>query len=190
METFILVVGAIVCISMVVGALIACFVTYRYCLFRVTEIENDDDAAADRFLDVLDHAHHELLIHDDGDRFEGSVYENDEAIQAVRDHLEAKPDLRIRCLLNFNEGVKMANLSTEYADRFQVRYLHRRPVDDFHFKIADGGKMSYLSTHRKGSSHRKGEIYDGTEASKRTRKLRIGGLVEDFYNGFDKAWAE
>ena len=81
----------------------------------------------------------------------------------------------------------MAALGEKYGPRFQVRYLGQRPSNDVHFKIADGGKMAYLSVHPKGVAERKGQIIEDMGASDRTRKRCLGGLIEDFNEGFEKA---
>lgn len=159
----------------------------RHSFIRVTDVENDNEHAIKRFLDVLDKAEREFLVHDDGDKTEGTLYENEKTVQAVRERLQTFPDLQIRCLLNFNADVKMAELGEEYGSRFQVRYLHQRPADDVHFKIADGGKMAYLSIHPKGVTERKGQIFEDIGAHERVRKRRLGGLIEDFNDGFAKA---
>ena len=103
--------------------------------------------------------------------------------------LRACPGLKIRCLLNFNAGAKMAALSEEFDGRFQVRYLHQRPVDDVHFKIADGGEMAYLSSHPRGVTDREGQIIENMGAPAFVRRRRLGGLISDFNEGFDKAHA-
>lgn len=163
------------------------FRAYRHCQFDIVAVTNDNSEAMARFAEALNHANNELLIHDDGDKVDGSIYNDDSVIQTVRDRLNNCPDLRIRCLLNFNEDVKATKLSDEFNERFQVRYLHQRPVDDIHFKIADRGKWAYLSTHRKGNPERDGEVCDGTRASERVREYYVGDLLEAFEDGFEKA---
>lgn len=166
------------------------FKAYRHCQFDIVAVTNDNSEAMSRFSEALDHANSELLIHDDGDKVDGSIYDDDSVIQAVRDRLNNCPNLRIRCLLNFNEDVKATKLSDEFNERFQVRYLYQRPVDDIHFKIADRGKWAYLSTHRKGSPERDGEVCDGTRASERVREYYVGDLLEAFDDGFEKAHSQ
>lgn len=163
---------------------------HQHCRFSTVAVINDNPEAIARFTETLDHASTELLIHDDGDEVEGSLYNDDSAIQAIRDRLNECPELEIRCLLNFNEGVRMKDLSDEFGKRFQVRYLHQRPVDDVHFKIADRGKWAYISTHRKGDTERDGEVCDGTRASERVRRYYVGDLLEAFDEGFEKAYLQ
>ena len=172
---------------MVVVTPVAVWVAWDYSFLRVTNVKNDSKDAIKHFLAVLGQAEHELLVHDDGDETEGTLYDDEDTVCAVRERLRTCPDLVIRCLLNFKADVRMTSLSEEYGDRFQVRYLHQRPADDVHFKIADGGKMAYLSIHEKGDTEREGQIIEDMGARAYVRKRRLGGLVQDFNEGFGKA---
>lgn len=163
------------------------FRAYQHCRFDIVAVTNDNSEAIAQFVHAVRRAEVELLIHDDGDKVDGSVYDDSSAIQAVRDRLNERPRLRMRCLLNFNENLGMAKLKDEFQDRFQVRYLHQRPVDDAHFKIADLGKWAYLSTHRKGDTVRSGKVCDGTHANERVRRAYVGDYLEAFDEGFAKA---
>ena len=187
MDVVILTVSAVVLMSVVVVAAVSVWMAYERSLLFVTDVNNDDEQAIKHFLAVLSSAEQELLVHDDGDKARGSLYDDEDTVQAVRERLRECPDLKIRCLLNFNEGVQLAALGGEYGSRFQVRYLHQRPADDVHFKIADGGKMAYLSTHPKGVAERKGCMVEDIGASERTRRRRLGGLIDDFNEGFERA---
>ena len=187
MTMLILAVSAVVLVAMVVVAAVSVWLTCEHSLIRVTDVKNDNDEAIAHFLAVLSHAERELLVHDDGDKAHGSLYEDEATVKAVRERLRTCPDLQIRCLLNFNQGVKMAALSKDHGSRFQVRYLGQRPADDVHFKIADGGKMAYLSTHPQGVAERKGCIIEDIGAHKSTRRRQVGGLIDDFNHGFDRA---
>ena len=160
---------------------------YENSRFGVRAVTNDDSAAIAHFNEVLSHASTELLIHDDGDQVAGTVYNNDATIEAVRERLEKYKHLKIKCLFNFDQDIKMTELCAEFGDRFEVRYLHKRPSDDVHFKIADRGKWAYLSTHPQGDHRRDGEICNGTRASKRVRQRFVGDLIEAFDDGFKDA---
>ena len=187
MDTLILVVSAIVLTSAVVVAVVAIWLASDYSFLHVTDVENDDEDAIRHFLAVLAKAERELLVHDDGDKTNGSLYDDENTVEAVRERLRKCPSLQIRCLLNFKADVRMAALSKEYGARFQVRYLHQRPDDDVHFKIADGGTMAYLSVHPRGVTERQGQVIEDLGAREYVRKRRLGGLIDDFNEGFDKA---
>lgn len=183
----ILTVSAIVLVLMVVAVAVSVWLAHKNSLLRITDVENDNEDAIRHFLAVLDQAERELLVHDDGDKTDGSLYDDEGTVDAVRERLRTCPALKIRCLLNFNEDVRMADLIDEYGDRFQVRYLRQRPVDDVHFKIADGGKMAYLSVHPKGVAERTGQVIEDMGAPEFVRKRRLASLIEDFNEGFEKA---
>ena len=183
----IVVVSAIVLVLLVVVAVVAVWLAHTHSLLRVTDVENDNEDAIRHFLTVLDRAEREFLVHDDGDKTDGSLYDEENTVEAVRERLQTCPSLKIRCLLNFNADVKMAALNGEYDGRFQVRYLHQRPVNDVHFKIADGGKMAYLSIHPKGVTERKGQVIEDMGAPEFVRRRRLGGLIDDFNKGFGEA---
>ena len=183
----ILIVSAIVLVSMVVAAAVSVWLAHAHSLLRVTDVENDNEDAIRHFRAVLDQAEREFLVHDDGDKTEGSLYNDEDTVEAVRKRLQTCPRLQVRCLLNFDQDVKMAALSEEYDGRFQVRYLHQRPVDDVHFKIADGGKVAYLSVHPRGVAERKGQVIEDMGAPEFVRRRHLGGLIDDFNDGFDKA---
>ena len=189
MDTLILVVSAIVLTSAVVVAVVYTWLVCEQSFLRITDVVNDDEDAIRHFLTVLGKAERELLVHDDGDKTNGSLYDDEKAVQAVRDRLQTCPDLKVRCLLNFKADIRMTALSEEYGTRFQVRYLHQRPVDDVHFKIADGGKMAYLSVHPRGVTERQGQVIEDLGAREYVRKRRLGGLIDDFNEGFAKAHA-
>lgn len=185
---WILVTSAIVLGFVVVATLVSVWLAHAHSLLHVRDVENDNKDAIRHFLTVLERAEREFLVHDDGDKTGGgSLYDDEDTIEAVRKRLRTCPNLKIRCLLNFNEGVGMAALSEEFEDRFQVRYLYQRPVDDVHFKIADYGEMAYLSSHPRGATERKGQIIEDIGAPEFVRKRRLGGLIDDFNEGFGKA---
>lgn len=187
---WILVLSAIVLVLVVVATMVSVWLAYQHSLLRVTDVDNDNKDAIRHFLTVLERAERELLVHDDGDdKTDGSLYDDENTVEAVRERLRTCQSLKIRCLFNFNAGVKMAALSKdkEFSDRFQVRYLHQRPADDVHFKIADGGKVAYLSSHPRGVIERRGKLIEDQGAPAFVRKRRIGGLTDDFDEGFAKA---
>ena len=143
---------------------------------------NDDDAATQMFLRVLRTAEKTLHVHDDGDKGNGSIYDDDDVVQAVRRQLEDRPELQIRCLFNDKADLKLVReLRAEYPDRFTVYYLSGpRPIGDVHYKIADGGVMGYLSSHEHGQPERNFKLLDCSAAKPRTRKKAFGKYLEQF----------
>ena len=183
-----LVMSATVLVLLMVAFLVSVWLAHQHSLLSVMDVENDNKDAIEHFLRVLGRAERELLVHDDGDdKTHGSLYDDEDTVKAVRERLQKCPSLRIRCLLNFNTGVKMAGLTKEFDDRFQVRYLGQRPENDVHFKIADGGQIAYLSSHEQRATRRMGQAIEDLGCREFVRKRRLGGLIDDFNRGFDKA---
>lgn len=74
---------------------------------------NDDDAAARMFMRVLGAAKESLVIHDDGDRIDGTVYEDECVIDAVRRQLRRHDALTIQCLFNYKEDLALVRRMSE-----------------------------------------------------------------------------
>lgn len=149
---------------------------------RVQSGGNDDQAAAQMFIHVLTKARETLVIHDDGDEREGSIYENDEVVQAVRHRLENCEELEIRCLFNDKADLRLVReIGAKHPDRFTVYYLRgARPVGDVHYKIADGGVIGHLSLHGHRQPERNFKLLDCSVARPSTRKRVFGKYLDQF----------
>ena len=91
---------------------------------RIQSGSNDDQAAVQMFIHVLKEARKSLVIHDDGDKREGSIYEDEDVVQAVRRQLENHQGLQIKCLFNDKEDLKLVQeIGAEHPDRFAVYYV-------------------------------------------------------------------
>ena len=151
---------------------------------RVTRGVNDDDTAAAMFICLVNEVENEMIIHDDGDNTEDSIYNNDKAIEAVRKRLGEQTDLTIKCFFNENENIKMVSLGEQFPGRFVVRHRQgERPDYDIHYKIIDGRK-GYLSVHDPGGRSRKYEMVDCTDSPQRIRHRMFG----KFYDQVKKEW--
>ena len=113
---------------------------------------NSDDHAKDTFIRMVNETNSLMVIHDDGNDFEDSIYNNEEVISALRDRLRKKRKARVKCLFNFpNQSLKFLELARldEFRERIEIWYrAGGRPCKDIHYKIVDGGKMVYLSEHK------------------------------------------
>ncbi len=126
----------------------------------ITELsaDNSDEKAANAMIDMVEQTCRELLIHDDGNNSVGSVYNNEQVLEAIRSRLRQRPRLRIRCLFNDNEPLKLLELaqSEDCRDRIEVWHVRGpRPLDDMHYKVVDRGKMVHLSFHAHRVDERK-----------------------------------
>lgn len=149
---------------------------------RVRSGVNDDEAAADMFIRVLSAAKESVVIHDNGDRIDGTVYEDERVINAVRQQLEKHQALKIRCLFNDREELALVQrIGAAYPDRFHAFYrCGPRPVGDVHYKIADGGVLGHLSAHGHRQPERSFKLLDCTQAKPRTRRSVFGKYLKQF----------
>lgn len=149
---------------------------------RVQDGVNDDEAAVAMFIRVLNAVQKTLVIHDDGNKMEGTVYDDDRVVQAVRRRLRENQQLNIRCLFNDRQDLELVKrMRSEFPGQFEVWYRQGpRPVGDIHYKIADDGAFGYLSTHRQGQPERRFKLLDCSAAKKRTRKIAFGRYLTRF----------
>ena len=150
---------------------------------------NDDDTAATTFTDILGRAQEALIVHDDGNKAKGTVYDNPVVIDAFRRQLADNESLHIRCLFNDREDLDLVRqMRSEFPDRFKVRYrIGARPPGDVHYKIADDGTIGHLSSHEHGQLERKFKLLDCSDAKQRTRKRALGKYIDQFEVGFAEA---
>lgn len=125
---------------------------------------NTNEQATSMFIDLLKKTRRTIDIHDDGNDFEDSMYNNDEVISTMRDCLDR--GVTIRCLFNDKErSLKILELvvSGNYGDRIRVNYLKSsRPDHDTHYKIVDGGRFVHLSNHAHGDDEREYRLRDAS----------------------------
>lgn len=149
---------------------------------RVQDGVNDDKSATTMFIDVLKAARYTLVIHDDGNKMKGTVYDDIGVVEAVRHQLAGNRALHIRCLFNDREDLDLVRqMRSEYPDRFKVWYRNgARPPRDVHYKIADGGVVGHLSSHGHRQPERKFKLLDCSDAKPRTRKSVFGKYLDQF----------
>ena len=175
----------VVCAWMVVGTII--MLRMLHTAFQIQYVQsaspaiNDDDSAVRSFLGMLNEALDSLIICDDGDDSDGSLYNNHRVIVAVRDKLGHNPAFGLRCLFNCDDNVlfrrELAN-----GRRVQVRILGSgEPLDGIHDKVIDGGTKASLSRHALGSKQRRYKSVDCTPVPPRYRG-RVADRVLGAYN--------
>lgn len=172
-------------VAIVAGAIVPAIVLWWWhwdsVNVRVQGGLNDDDTAATTFTDILRTAKRTLVIHDDGNKMAGTVYDDADVVEAVRRQLAGNQALRIRCLFNDREDLDLVRqMKSEYPDRFQVWYRKGpRPPGDIHYKIADGA-FGHLSSHGHGQPERRFKLLDCSDAKPRTRKRVLGKHLDQF----------
>ncbi len=125
---------------------------------------NDDSFAIGKFTDLLGRAQSNMTVYDDGNKMEGSLYMQQEVVEAVKKKLHDVPNFTMRCYFNFNEPTTLFRQTFDDDDRvtIQTRPTGEARPDDTHYKIIDGGKIAYLSQHEQGESKRKFQVIDCT----------------------------
>ena len=143
---------------------------------------NDDDTAASMFIDIFKRAQSTLVIYDDGNKMDGTIYEDPRVIAAVQEHLANNKELSVRCLFNDEDDLALVRtMRAEYPDRFEVWYRRsNRPLADVHYKIADEGAVGHISQHQHGQPERRFKLLDCTKAKPKTRRVALGEYLARF----------
>lgn len=165
---------------------------FQYADVTVTPAQvNDDDSAVNNFIELLDEARTSMILYDDGNNMDGSVYNDRRVIDAVRSKLRDNPDFKLQCLFNCNEDVLFRN---EFASEPQVEIRIRNDSGSesgVHYKIIDRGMKAYLSRHERGARERIYKIVDCKTVSKRHRRriaeAVLGKYTADFATAFSAA---
>ena len=155
----------------------------------IMDTPNSNESASQAFLYVIREAKNIVRIHDDGNNFSGSVYNNNDVIEEVLRRLSN--GVEIRCLFNQGEcrHLKMVErASKKHPDQFLVKVTKDgRPNDDIHGKVADDGIVAYLSRHELGSEDRKSRSFDCRRAKPKTRAMALGNYIKWFDEQFAEA---
>ena len=161
---------------------------------KVTPVQvNDDDSVVNYFIELLTEARTSMVVYDDGNNMDGSLYNDDRVIDAVRSKLRANPDFELRCLFNCDDDVEFRKV---LANEQQVEIRTHSDADSkskIHYKIIDEGEKAYLSLHELGATERKYRIVDCTSVSKRHRSYAaqsvLGKHTAHFARAFNAARA-
>ena len=154
---------------------------------------NDDASAVRSFLGMLNQAQESLIIYDDGDDSEGSLYNERRVIEAVQRKLRGNPVFEVRCLFNCDDNL-LFQREFKGERQVHVRIRNNGPSDDgIHYKIIDGGAKAYLSRHALGAKQRRYTIIDCTRVPPRHRghvaDSLLGTYKEDFEHAFEASAA-
>ena len=141
---------------------------------------NNDAQAAEMFLDLIRKTRRSIVIHDDGNDSQESVYNNDRVMAAFRDGIQ-KHGIQVRCLFNDAEPIKLLDLAREFPDNVSIWYVEGdRPTPDIHYKVVDGGRLVHLSEHQHRVSERGFVLRDGKWATSGTRRRISRAYREHF----------
>lgn len=189
---------------MIVGfewAILAVFVVAMLvCLFLMASVQGDlidetkrgvnsDEEAASMFLSLVTETRREIVIHDDGDDTDVSIYNSDQVLAALSERIEVD-DIQVRCLFNDEEpDLKLLRLAREHPENVHIWHMKgARPDHDTHYKIVDGGRLVHLSQHAHGESERMYVLRKPPAfATKGTRRRISQAYMETFEHGLKAA---
>ncbi len=118
-----------------------------------TNAINDDPAATEYFIDLLDEAQKKMTIYDDGNDMEESIYNNPKVIAAVQRKLGQNADFKIQCFFNFDHDLLFKQTFGNHP-QVDIRTGDNVAPKDVHYKIIDDGRKAYLSRHKLGANER------------------------------------
>ncbi len=149
---------------------------------RVTTGINDDDHAIAALLELVQEAKETLEVLDDGNNVPESVYNQETVVEALRHKLRHTSELEVTCYFNEDEDLLFRR---EFEGNPRV-HIHAgiqpggtRAVDQVHFKIADGGRLAYLTRHRPGENRREYRKLD----TRHFDDKRFGQVASTLYDG-------
>ena len=147
----------------------------------VSEMPPNSNAEAEQvFLDLLREAETEIVMYDDGDIGEGSLYQSPKVVEAIKTKLQENPEFRVRCVLNeMHDTLFERELVTILGVEIRRRSSNPSRV---HYKIIDGLK-AYVSCHQPGEAARNRRMIDCTNAPSRRQgrhPLALQRYFEDF----------
>lgn len=130
-------------------------------MIKIISGENTNEQAKDDFLRLIDEAKERIEIFDDGDDMEESIYQKEEVVAKVKEKLRQVKNFQIDCYFNDdNELLFRQELENEDGVRIIAGIDPSRPPDQTHYKIADNGRIAYLSEHGHKESERNYRFLD------------------------------
>ena len=178
----VLVITILVLAFTVAPAIIVCWWYWDSMKVEVVSGVNDDSTAASTFIKILERAQETLVIYDDGNKMEGTIYDDPNVIKSFRDCLTRNKSLIVSCLFNDKDNLDLVQIMrAEHPDRFKVWYRRgNRPPNDVHYKIADGGIVGHISAHAHGQPERRFKLLDCSAAKGRAKRIVFRKYLSSF----------
>lgn len=172
---FVLGAGVVLCLIVAVAIL------YRgWAFLQVSTVVdwNSDKTAEENFLALLEDAKESMVVYDDGNKMEGSIYQDKAIIDAVHLKLSENPNFRLSCYFNFDDNMPFTEAFEEHPCVRVVAGRGDRPDGDIHYKIIDGGLKAHISRHEFASKERRYRVIDCTRVPRRWRAHVANVLLE------------
>ena len=168
----------IVSIVVLVYAGIRFYRTVELLKIKVTEDTNDHGKAVSVLRDLLAEADEKMIMYDDGNSMDESIYDDRSVVEAIQAKLQDNPGFRIDCMLN---SVDDTLFRRTFQNEPRVEITQRKGErSSLHYKIIDDGRKAHVSCHALGEEERPFKIIDATVASARARKVALGAYFSDF----------
>ncbi len=119
--------------------------------------ENDNTAAVGNFLEQIKNTKKNLQIFDDGNSMGESIYNNQKVIDALQDKIRNK-NISISIHFNCKDELLINKLAKKY-ENVEIKYNPKERKKEDHFRISDGGKYCYISSHGYDEEKRNYNIY-------------------------------
>ena len=153
---------------------------------------NTDPLAAKKFLELLGDAEVSMIIYDDGNDMDDSIYKNSDIVNAVKKKVEEYPEFRVRCLFNSPYQSLFRTELSGYQGCVEIRTRKEpqpRREGQVHFKIIDDGVKAYLSRHPYGHSEREYRIVDCSKVPEKHSRYVANVILGHHIEGFRRAFA-
>lgn len=125
--------------------------------------DNDDKRALESVLWLISEAQESLEIFDDGNKMDGSIYQEESLAKAVREKLAMAPGFRVICYFNAGEELSFRE-AFEDEDRVEIfaglEPDPRNRPPEVHYKIVDEGRIGYVSQHGYSGPEREFQQWD------------------------------
>ena len=145
---------------------------------KTTEGVNDHDRARAAFRELLDEADSGMILYDDGNSMEGSIYEDRAVVDAIRRKLDENPRFTMECMFSSPDETLFRK---ELGNAPRITITRRKGArSSVHYRIIDGGRKAHVSRHALGQERRRFRIVDATEVSQSARDVALGDLFTDF----------
>ena len=183
----------VIATGIVIGGCVATVLWYGLPHLSGVKIQrgfNNPGTVTAMFLKLVNVAERHIVIYDDGNNMPDSIYREPEVVAALGAKLESNPDLRVVCIFNDNgEEDRSMPFRRTFEDHQRVTMIandQHRPTVDTHYKIIDGGRMAYVSTHRQGEDERKFGFYDFTGVDEDLVRSNVRRLLRKYLRDLER----
>lgn len=153
-----------------------------------TNSNNDEDATA-MFINLIRLANDQIEVFDDGNKMEGSIYENPDVVDELKKKLSENSQFKAYFFFNVdNDLLLRRQLGDHERVKIHICAGSSRPDDQTHYKIIDNGLIAHLSKHAFGAGERTFEVLDCRnvlpEMLDKVANLKFGKLRDGVHKRF------